>query len=68
MAATGSNTSSLFSAFTSVVSNTTLDRNRLEVTADRLRFIQQPSNGTIAATMSPSPTVAAIDVNQNRAP
>lgn len=64
--AAGSNTSSLFTTFTSVVSSTTTDRNRIEVTATCQKFVQQPSNTTNAATMSPSVTVAAIDNNKNQ--
>lgn len=61
----GGNTSSGFSAFTIIVSNTTADRNRIEVTADRLAFVQQPSNTSINAVMTPSITVRAIDINSN---
>ena len=61
----GGNTSSGFSAFTIIVSNTTADRNRIEVTADRLAFVQQPSNTTVNLAMTPSVTVRAIDINSN---
>ena len=42
------------------------DRNRIEVTADRIAFVQQPSTVSTGANMSPAPTVAAVDVNSNR--
>jgi hypothetical protein len=47
-------------------SSITADRNRIEVTADRLVFVQQPSNTTVNIAMSPSPTVSANDANSNR--
>ncbi|MBK7506497.1 MAG: hypothetical protein IPI52_16030 [Bacteroidetes bacterium] len=53
---------STFAAFTSVVSSTTSDRNRIEVIADRLAFAQGPSNATNGASMSPAVTVRGIDV------
>ena len=46
-------------------SSTTGDRNRIEVTATKLAFQQQPSTTTINATMSPAPTVRALDANNN---
>lgn len=46
--------------------NNTNDRNRIEVTADRLAFAQQPGNVTTGANMSPAPSVAAVDANSNR--
>ncbi len=64
--AAGTSTSSLFSSFTSVVSSTTADRNRIEVTADRLAFVQQPTETGVSATMIPAVTVEGIDVNGNR--
>lgn len=66
VAAAGSNTSSTFSAFTSVVSSTTTDRNRLEVTADRIAFVQQPSSVGVSVNMTPAVTVSANDANSNR--
>lgn len=42
------------------------DDNRIEVTADRLAFVQQPSNTGINAAMTPAVTVSANDVNGNR--
>ena len=59
----GSNTSSTFAAFTSVVSSTTSDRNRIEVMASKLAFVQQPSATTNGATMSPAVTVRGDDAN-----
>ncbi|WP_291087368.1 choice-of-anchor D domain-containing protein [Flavobacterium sp. BFFFF1] len=64
--AAGGSTSSLFTAFTSVVSSTTTNRNRIVVTADRLVFVQQPTTTTVSAAMTPSVTVAGVDVNGNR--
>lgn len=65
-AVAGASTSSLFSAFTSVVSSTTADRNRIEVTADRLAFVQEPTETGVSATMTPAVTVEGRDVNGNR--
>lgn len=62
----GSSTSSLFTTFTSVVSSTTSDRNRIEVTADRLAFVQQPTTTSATTAMTPAVTVAANDGNGNR--
>jgi hypothetical protein len=42
------------------------DINRLEVIADRLAFVAQPSNVSINVAMSPSVTLSANDVNNNR--
>ncbi len=42
------------------------DRNKIEVTADRLSYVQQPSNVSINTVMSPSVTVSANDVLANR--
>lgn len=41
------------------------DRNKIEVTADRLVFSQQPSTTSINTAMSPNPTVSAVDANSN---
>ncbi|MDN3678262.1 T9SS sorting signal type C domain-containing protein [Flavobacterium paronense] len=65
VAAAGSNTSSTFAAFTSVVSSTTSDRNRIEVTADRLAFVTQPVNTAQNAAMATAPTVKASDIFGN---
>ncbi len=46
-------------------SSVTGDRNRIEVTATQLTFVQQPTDVTTGAIMSPSPTVAATDANGN---
>jgi len=64
--AAGGSTSSLFSSFTSVNSSTTADRNRIEVTADRLAFVQQPTETGVSLPMSPDVTVEGRDVNGNR--
>ncbi len=42
------------------------DENRLEVAADRLSFLQQPSTTGVNNNMSPDPTVEAVDANGNR--
>jgi RHS repeat-associated protein len=42
------------------------DVNRIEVTADRLAFMQQPSTVYAQSNMSPAPSVEAKDVNGNR--
>jgi len=42
------------------------DINRLEVTADRLAWVQQPSAVSTGANMSPFPTISANDANSNR--
>jgi hypothetical protein len=47
-------------------SSITGDRNRIEVTADRLAFVQQPSNTTVLTSMTPAVTVQGEDVNGNR--
>lgn len=62
-------TGSRFAAYNGggVNSLTTGDINRIEVTADRLAFIQQPTpNILTGAIMEPSPTVEAKDANGNR--
>jgi hypothetical protein len=64
--AAGASTSSLFSSFASVVSSTVADRNRIEVSADRLAFVQQPTETGVSATMTPAVTVEGRDVNGNR--
>ncbi|WP_245569852.1 YDG domain-containing protein, partial [Flavobacterium soli] len=61
------NTSSQFTTITAQSdSNTGNDKNRIEVTADRLAFVQQPNTVSINTLMSPSVTVSANDVNGNR--
>lgn len=62
----GGSSSSLFSIFTTVNSSTTADRNRIEVTADRLAFVQQPTETGVSLPMSPNVTVEGRDVNGNR--
>ncbi len=47
-------------------SSTNNDENRIEVTADRLNFFQQPSDAQINECMSPDVSVEAIDINGNR--
>ena len=45
--------------------NTGNDRNRIEVTATQIAFVQQPTNTSKDAIMSPSPTVKGTDANGN---
>jgi hypothetical protein len=47
-------------------SSTTSDRNRIEVTATLLTFVQQPSSTTINTAISPAVTVSANDALGNR--
>lgn len=47
------------------VSSTTGDRNRIEVVATALNFVQQPSDATLNGTMSPAVTVSGVDINSN---
>lgn len=46
-------------------SSVTGDRNRIEVTADRLTFVQQPVNAAQNAAMGTAPTIKAADANEN---
>jgi hypothetical protein len=66
--ATANTAGSIFAAADAggAVSSTSSDRNRIEVTATCQKFVQQPSNTTNGATMSPAVTVAAIDNNKNQ--
>ena len=66
--ATSSSTTSGFAAANAgaAASTATSDINRLEVTADRLAWVQQPSAVITEANMSPSPTISANDANSNR--
>lgn len=66
--ATASATTSGFAAANAgaAASASTGDINRLEVTADRLAFVQQPSNVSINTAMTPAPTVSANDALGNR--
>lgn len=67
-AATASATNSGFAAANAgaAASSATGDDNRLEVTADRLIFVQQTSNVALNTAMSPAPTVSANDALGNR--
>lgn len=56
--------SSGFAASQSVASGT--NTNKIDVTATKMAFVQQPTNTNINAVMSPSPTVSANDANGNR--
>jgi fibronectin-binding autotransporter adhesin len=46
--------------------STTGDDNRIEVVADRVQFVQQPTNTILNGTMAPAVTVQAGDVNNIR--
>ena len=48
------------------VTSTTGDRNKIEVTSDRLAFVQIPSNVATNTAMTPAPTVSANDALANR--
>jgi hypothetical protein len=48
------------------ITSTADDRNRIEVTADRLTFVQQPSNVSVNTAISPAPSVSANDALANR--
>jgi hypothetical protein len=39
------------------------DRNRVEITATKIAFLQQPSTTNVSLTMSPAPTIRALDAN-----
>jgi hypothetical protein len=66
--AVAAGTGSSFSAANAgaATSSTTGDRNRLEVVANHISFLQQPVNTSVDMNMSPNPTVQAVDVNNNR--
>jgi hypothetical protein len=64
--AASSLTSSQFSSFSTITSSTTLDNNRIEVLASQLGYVQQPSNSSISASMTPAVTIEAKDANNNR--
>ena len=61
--AASSATSSQFGTISATSDNDADNENRLEVTADRLAFVQQPSNASSGATMSPAVTVRGNDNN-----
>lgn len=64
--AAASNTSSLFTSYGAVSDNSGAnDKNRIEVVATKLAFIQQPTSTTNGATMSPAVTVRGDDANNN---
>lgn len=46
-------------------SSTTGDVNRIEVTADRMIFSQQPVSTSISTVLSPTPTISFVDANNN---
>jgi hypothetical protein len=58
--------SSSFTTFAEVISSITGDAGKLEVTAAKLAFVQQPTGIAVNATISPAVTVAANDANNNR--
>ncbi|CAN2048059.1 hypothetical protein GMMP1_550002 [Candidatus Magnetomoraceae bacterium gMMP-1] len=55
-----------FSAFSDQLSSITGDANRIEITATKLRFVQQPTTVNINTTMLPSVIVETIDIYNNR--
>ncbi|MBL7778097.1 MAG: choice-of-anchor D domain-containing protein [Chitinophagales bacterium] len=57
---------SSFASFSSQTSSITGNRNRIEVEATKLLFVQNTSNVNINAAMSPSPSVEAADDNNVR--
>lgn len=57
---------STFASFSSQTSSITGNRNRIEVEATKLLFVQNTSNVNINAAMSPSPSVEAADDNNVR--
>ncbi|MEZ5036646.1 MAG: InlB B-repeat-containing protein [Chitinophagales bacterium] len=65
--ATANNTGSVFAAADAGAAQSSIsgDRNRIEVTATKLGFQQQPTTTNVGGTMSPSPTVRALDANNN---
>jgi hypothetical protein len=65
--ATANTAGSVFAAANAgaATSSITGDRNRIEVTADRLAFLQQPTLTAISSSMSPAVTVRGVDVNSN---
>lgn len=67
-AASANSSGSVFAAANAggASSSLTGDRNRIEVTADRLGFVQQPVNTTVNLSMSPAVTVEGKDANNNR--
>lgn len=66
--AVAASTGSTFAAANAggATSSTTGDRNRIEVVADRIGFLQQPVNTSVDMNMTPHPSVQAVDVNGNR--
>jgi hypothetical protein len=65
--ATANTSGSVFAATDAggATSNVTGDRNKIEVTADRLAFLQQPSNTTNGDVMA-SVIVRGVDINSNQ--
>ncbi|QRM88540.1 choice-of-anchor D domain-containing protein [Lacinutrix sp. WUR7] len=65
--ATANSTGSVFASTDAGGANSSIigDRNRIEVTADRLNFLQQPSTTSTNATMTPAVQVEATDINTN---
>ncbi|RZL17415.1 MAG: choice-of-anchor D domain-containing protein, partial [Pedobacter sp.] len=57
---------STFGTISASTSSAGLTDNVIQVTADRLAFVQQPSNTGINVAMTPAVTVSANDVNGNR--
>ena len=65
-ATAASSGSSLFTSFGAVSDNIANDKNKIEVTATKLAFVQGPSNATNGASMAPAVTVKGVDANNNQ--
>jgi hypothetical protein len=61
-----SSSGSQITTFATLTSNSTSNKNKIEVTATGIRFAQQPVGAAINVAMNPSPTVEAVDINNNR--
>ena len=62
------NVSSTFAATNAggAITLNTGNKNQIEVLANKLQFVVQPTNTPVTVTMSPSPTVEAVDALNNR--
>jgi hypothetical protein len=65
LTAAGAAGSSQFTAWAALNSSVAGNNNRVDVTGTALQFIQQPSNTPVGVSMSPAPTVRAVDANGN---
>lgn len=64
---TAANVSSTFAATNAggAITSTSGNNNKIEVLANRLRFVQQPTSTPVGNTMTPSPTIQALDALNN---